>query len=421
MMILVSNQRLKRWSLLSMVLVASLSIWVGNQVLHARQVEATSDQPLEQRISMSYVSDSDLFEVSGWTLSELQQIEAYATTDLTWSDILAIHITLPERDIRDLPPVIGTYEISQDGSTLVFQPRFGWSAGQSYTAMLDLSVISEIVLFDMTSEENMLEWLFLVPALEVPSDLPTVTTIYPTANELPENLLRFYIEFSQPMQRGNVYDVVQLLDTNGNEVEFPFLRIGQEFWDRDMQVLTIILDPGRIKQGVAPNLQAGAPLINDGSYQLVISADLTDAYGRTLEQDIIKSFTVIAPDYQSPDPTLWTTDSPTLGTHDALTVELDGAIDTILAPRLIRVEDESGQSVPVNVSFGEHERLLYLTPVQAWSSGHYRLAVHPTLEDYAGNRVESLFDMSEGTVADLAATANKRQPVYIDFQVVTDR
>lgn len=415
-----SNQLINRWSLLSMVLIASLSIWVGNQALHARQVEATSDQPLEQRISMSYVSDSDLFEVSGWTLSELQQIETYATTDATWSDFLSIHIALPDQDINEIPSVIGEYEIIGDGSTLAFRPMYGWSAGQTYVALLNLSTIGDVTQSGWAAETDIFEWSFLIPDSEVPDKQPSVTTIFPTTDEVPENLLRFYIQFSQPMQRGNVYDVVQLLHGNGDEVEWPFLRIGQEFWDRDMQVLTIILDPGRIKQGVAPNVQAGAPLESDGSYQLVIGADLTDAYGRPLEQDVIKSFTVVAPDYQSPDPTLWTLHSPAVGTHDALTVQLDGAIDVIVAPRLIRVEDESGQPVMTTFEFSDGEQILYVTPDEVWTGGLYRLAVYPTLEDYAGNRIESLFDMAPGTVADLEATAYEREPIYIDFQVVAD-
>jgi len=413
---LASNRPL-RWGLLSMILIASLSLWVGNRILHTQASVAISTLSFDERISIEYNSEAEQVEISGWLPSELQQLEAFASSDGAWTDLLPIHINLPERNNDELPAVIGTYTVSRDGSTLVFQPRFGWSAGQSYTAMLDLSVISEITSSAMNTEANMLEWSFLVPASTVPDELPTITTIYPTADEVPENLLRFYIEFSQPMQRGNVYDVVHLLDANGDEVEWPFLRIGQEFWDREMQVLTIILDPGRIKQGVAPNLEAGAPLIDNGRYQLVIGADLTDAYGRPLEDDVTKAFTVVTPDYQSPDPTLWAISTPIAGTHDTLTVTLDGTIDPIMAPQLIRLEDETGQAVATTFSLGDGEQALQLTPVEAWTTGQYRLAVYPTLEDYSGNRIESLFDMAPGTVAELETSTSEREPTYIDFQI----
>ena len=379
MSILASNRLLTRWSLLSTVLIASLFIWAGNQILNTQQSKAISIQPFDERVSMDYDSDTGLFEISGWVPSELQQVEAFATIDASWADVLSIHIALPDQDINELPSVIGEYEVDRDDSTLVFQPRYGWSSGQSYTAMLDLSVINEVTRSEIATEAGILELSFLVPALVVPGQRPTITTIYPTTDEVPENLLRFYIEFSQPMQRGSVYDVVHLLDANGKEVEWPFLRIGQEFWNRDMQVLTIILDPGRIKQGVAPNVQAGAPLVKDGSYQLVIGAGMTDAYGRSLKQAVIKSFTVAAPDHQSPDPTRWLLSSPTVGTHDALIVHLDGAIDPILAPRLIRVEDESGQPVATTFSFNDGELTLHITPIEAWANRRYRLAAYPTL------------------------------------------
>ncbi|MEO0599100.1 MAG: hypothetical protein AAF126_23525, partial [Chloroflexota bacterium] len=91
MMTLVSNQRLKRWGLLGIVLIVSLSIWVGNQVLYARQGETSSDQPLGQRVSMSYASDSGLFEISGLALSELEQLEASVTgNNRAWTDIVSL-------------------------------------------------------------------------------------------------------------------------------------------------------------------------------------------------------------------------------------------------------------------------------------------------------------------------------------------
>lgn len=56
-----------------------------------------------------------------------------------------------------------------------------------------------------------------------------------------------------------------------------------------------------------------------------------------------------------------------------------------------------------------------------WNRGGYRLAIYPTLEDYAGNRVESLFDMAPGTVAELETTGNEREPIYIDLEVSETR
>lgn len=420
------NRQITQLGSVGIVLAASIIFLAGCQMFRTQQAEATTIKPLAERLTMAYNADTEAFEVSGWTTPELRQLRADA--DLAqWLQVhivLSDHEVLPDYDMlpdddetADLPAIIGDYQVNSAAATVSFQPRYGWSSGQSYVATLDLGRIRNVTHDINSADAEGLTVSFFVPAAETPAELPEITQIYPSGDEVPENLLRFYIEFSQPIQRGNVYDVVHLFDATGDEVEWPFLRIGQEFWDRDMQVLTIILDPGRIKEGVAPNLQAGAPLTSEGSYQLVIGADMTDAYGRSLEQTVTKTFKVVAPDHQSPDPTRWELSSPVAGTQETLTVHLDGAIDSTLAPRLIRVEDENGQPVATTFSFDDSEQILRLTPTEAWSSGRYHLAVHPMLEDYAGNRVESLFDMAPGTVADLEATALEREPTTIEFQV----
>ncbi|MEL6854626.1 MAG: Ig-like domain-containing protein, partial [Cyanobacteria bacterium J06607_13] len=156
------------------------------------------------------------------------------------------------------------------------------------------------------------------------------------------------------------------------------------------------------------------------SYELVINRGLTDAYGRALTETIRKSFTVVKPDQQSPDPTNWSLSIPSTATHDPLVVALDDAIDPILATRLVRIEDTDGHPIPGIVTLDDNETTLSITPEETWSSGMYRLAVSRTLEDYAGNRIESLFDMAQGTVAALATTADERDPIFIEFNIRAD-
>src|SRR5207247_1852853 len=65
-----------------------------------------------------------------------------------------------------------------------------------------------------------------------PANSTTVVThIYPTAEVLPENLLKFYLHFSAPMSRGHIYDHIQLRDESGKPVELPFLEIDEELWN----------------------------------------------------------------------------------------------------------------------------------------------------------------------------------------------
>jgi hypothetical protein len=60
-----------------------------------------------------------------------------------------------------------------------------------------------------------------------------VSQVYPTAEVLPENLLKFYVHFSAPMSSGHIYDHIRLIgDSTGKEVELPFLEIDEELWTR---------------------------------------------------------------------------------------------------------------------------------------------------------------------------------------------
>ena len=415
----VHDRGIARWYLLGMVLIAGRLSWFGNRGLRAHGASedgADRSSEIEFVVRSTDLGDSgpDALIVVGWSRSDLDTLSAAGA----WDDVLQVRIDLPDHDSAELPAMVGDYRVVEGDAAVHFLPRYGWSPGRSYVAMLSLRRAREIMPSARLPDGDTLETSFHVPSADIPDEPTTVTAIYPTADELPENLLRFYVEFSQPMLRGDVYDTVQLVGADGTLVEAPFLQIGREFWDRSMRRLTIILDPGRIKRGVGPNVQAGSPLSNHGRYELVIGAGMTDAYRRPLTEAVRKVFTVVAPDHRSPDPTRWTLSSPIAGTRDTLTIDLDGAIDPFLAQRLIRLEDGSGRMVSAAFSFMDAERIVRLTPTEEWTNGPYRLAVHPTLEDFAGNRVESVFDMAPGTVADLEATAHERRPAYIEIEVI---
>ena len=80
-----------------------------------------------------------------------------------------------------------------------------------------------------------------------------VNHIFPSGGCLPENLLRFYVCFSNSMQRGRVRSKISLLGPDGEPAPDALYRAPVELWDRSMRRLTILLDPGRLKRGVGPN------------------------------------------------------------------------------------------------------------------------------------------------------------------------
>ena len=113
----------------------------------------------------------------------------------------------------------------------------------------------------------------------------TVAEVYPTADSLPMNLLRMYVQFSAPMTVGDDAEKrIHLLDEKGAIVDKAFLIAagGQELWDPDHTRLTIFFDPGRIKRDLTPHEALELPLREGRSYSLTIDSSLRDAHGLSL-------------------------------------------------------------------------------------------------------------------------------------------
>src|SRR5262249_27981281 len=100
-----------------------------------------------------------------------------------------------EADIAARPPVSGEWAAG-DGK-IVFTPKYPLKAGTAYRVL---------------GAPERLE--VRTPRAE-PGKPTVITNIYPSAAELPENVLRFYIEFNQPMPRGDVYKYVKVQNDQG--------------------------------------------------------------------------------------------------------------------------------------------------------------------------------------------------------------
>ena len=56
----------------------------------------------------------------------------------------------------------------------------------------------------------------------------SVVALYPSSDRLPENTLRFYVQFSGPVARGDVYRHLRVVRDDGTEVPEPFLEVAEE-------------------------------------------------------------------------------------------------------------------------------------------------------------------------------------------------
>lgn len=308
-----------------------------------------------------------------------------------WQSSFVIYV-----DSSQVLPVQGTYRL--EANSVIFRPDFPFQAGVKYRVRIDATLIGDNAIGERITEEGheYIEIRFALPLQSVPTT-PEVVSIYPSGDELPANLLRFYIYFSTPMRRGQAESLIHLLDEDGNTVPNAFMAFKQELWSPDQTRLTVLFDPGRIKRGVETNIELGAPLVSGASYQLVVDHSWTSAEGQELEQTHTKRFRVVEALRSAPDPARWELHAVHVGTQEYLTVQLDRPYDHALLQRLIRVKDQTGRWVDGRVSVDRHETRWRFQPSSAWSSGKHELVIDAILEDVAGNNLQGLLDRPVGT------------------------
>lgn len=217
---------------------------------------------------------------------------------------------------------------------------------------------------------------------------PGVAQVSPAAPMLPENLLRLHLDFETPMARGQVRDHVRLLRADGSAVRDAFLDLGVELWSADQRRLTLLLDPGRIKQGVGPNLALGAPLRAGERYTLEVSTGMRDAHGRPIAEPQRHAF-MAGPPIRTPiDLAGWTVETGA----SALLIDFGRPMDVASVVRYVSVVTGDGSPLSVRTRSGQPAWDISQVP----SGSRLRIVAHPLLEDAAGNTPCVPFDVEAG-------------------------
>jgi len=285
---------------------------------------------------------------------------------------------------EELPDVSGRYQVLENG--LQFIPYFPFERDVKYRAVFDPRPLAA----SLTAEPFDLE--FLIPSEPNVRALTTVAHIFPSSDLLPENLLRFYVCFSNSMQRGRALDEISLLDSDGRPVEDALYRSPVELWDRTMRHLTVLLDPGRLKRWVGPNVELGPPLRAGQEYTLEIAPGMIDLYGRPLRQCFRKRFLVGDPIRERIAAESWKILTPMTGSRQALVLMFMNPLDWALVLHTITIESADGSVIDGQVVVDQHERRWSFTPTSPWVAGVYHVRIGSSLEDVCGNSITGPFD-----------------------------
>ena len=294
-----------------------------------------------------------------------------------------LRVTVSNKEVlgADLPAVAGRYKL--DGDILTFTPHFPFEPGLAYRAVCDCAPIGA----------DPLILNFALPAAAV-SEAAIVEEVYPSGDLLPENLLRFYVTFSQPMQRGFAREQVELLGPEGKPATDVLYRAPIELWDREMRQLTVLLDPGRLKRGVGPNRELGPPLKLGAQYTLVIGSGMKSAAGLPLSRPLHKRFSVTEAIREPLDIDAWTLSIPAYASVEPLVLEFGRPLDRALLFTTLALVSPAGHVMGGRIVVDRGERRWSYTPDAPWVSGHYGIRVSDSLEDVCGNDTAGPFDRS---------------------------
>lgn len=217
------------------------------------------------------------------------------------------------------------------------------------------------------------------PAILLP--LAIAGTITPSGPEVPANLLRIEVQFDRPLPAVPMQAIV-LRDAAGRPIADALLDIALP--DRDERKLVVLMQPGRIKHGVGPNLAVG-PALHDGDR---VSIEIKDP---RLQRPLVRSWRV-GPAYERKlAPAEWHLHAPAARSRAPLVLDLPAAINASAAT-LIAVAGAGGRRVPGEARLGSGETTWRFVPAVPWKPGRYQVRIHPALEDPAGNRMCAPFE-----------------------------
>lgn len=310
---------------------------------------------------------------------------------IIWKDSQAVAISVPKNYLDGLEfdslrsafrvslegrhkiPILGDAEFEDD--RLIFTPVIPFSRGLSYQIFLYDRQIAKIKM----------------PSVNA-SNAPSLVAMYPTSDTLPENLLKVYFLFSHPMREGVSLEHICLLNNRGDTLQNVFLPLQPELWNKERTVLTIWLDPGRIKRDLIPNQEMGNPLLKGETYTLIVTPDWKDTRGLPLSGRYTRQFIVSSRDSLSPDVDQWKLNLPTSGTKEPLLVNTNEPLDYFLLNETLEIVDDGRNKISASVVVSDHESIVRFIPDKPWKSGRYRLHVASYLEDLAGNNLNKVFD-----------------------------
>lgn len=282
-------------------------------------------------------------------------------------------------------PIAGKYTLADQ--RLTFTPAFRFIEGQRYTVHTRLSGNGDS---EVCGDNCLLHEFELQSSVSQPE--VRVAAILPSGPTIPENTLRFYVYFTAPMAANRSAEFIDLVDASGQVDSEAFMSFKQELWSEDRKRLTVLMDPGRIKRGVAQHERLGPALETGQSYSLVIKANWPAANGGQAIPRFEHSFQVASALRSLPKVADWRVDAPRKLSSEPLTIRFDRPFDFESVQSNVGVFSEDGNPISGEVTLTQQEQLWQFQPTMPWQGTQVLVSVNKRLEDVAGNNLNELLD-----------------------------
>jgi hypothetical protein len=350
--------------------------------------------PLSIALIPATSSSPALVRVSGLSSSELASLRAAGLDNDAWAQLLRVNV---DGAPADTPPVLGRFAITS--AALDFTPAYPFDPGRGYVATFDPARLPS------PRSAPVVRSVVRLPGPTLTSTTRVVRML-PSAETLPENLLRVYLEFSAPMAREHGRDFLKLLDEKGQEVKDAFLALDVDFWSPDGRRYTVFFDPGRVKRGILPNDLFGRALVPGHRFTIAADPRWRDANGQPLASAFQHTFSVGPADMAPIRLEDWRIQAPAAGTRNPVIVTFPKPLDHGLLQRALGVAT-GDTAIEGDIAVGPGEIEWRFTPRAAWSSRRYDLVVLSILEDPMGNKIGRPFDVDSFTQIDKSPTPER--------------
>lgn len=211
-----------------------------------------------------------------------------------------------------------------------------------------------------------------------------VKTIYPLTDSIPVNVLKFYIQFSEPMREGNFLKHVYLYDDEGNDLKGVFFDNVYELWSKDHKTITLLVDPGRVKTGLQAHEKMGRAFEEGKHYTLKIDTTWKSITGNFLIQPYEKRFVAITEDIIPP----LHEEIKIVQKEEAIEIGFSEALDYLQLFDYVELVDEQGNVVEEK-KIAEDGKIVTFFPEKG---GNYQVKINVRLEDISANSFMGKFD-----------------------------